>query len=474
MCILIKEFGLITTIFPRRLWCVVGGDVKQNVDPNWKGYICGKQKPGELEYDLWTGDTLARLVEEHILDEYVFHEEIRGLMRKTLAVLDQNEREPVFFYQLVEQVLFERVKSDDSLAKKLKVLRLVNLSVGVVAKWALSVKNTRPAILCAERALLVTWDFLRQHDLLNDMRAKATHFQLLQQYQLAANTYVDRVGPECQIPDGLVSWTTPAEGIEYPLRIFEVIGLFSSLGLSLIADYGHASREDIGCTANKVADLLVDLIKNNPGAVSPQYDDHATEISLGLLLLYKTDRLDAARSWLTTLWNRVLCAYAIKQYFPVCTDNYEDLLDMQFARLEPERLQHLMSISTIIVTIAEWIAILGIQQDYQPFREAVLVECTHMNLQLWYPNAATESELYRKRAGRYSGSMCISIELPEKLCDLQIVMRKRLDEGWPVFKQLSCVRHRIKALALIASRHFRTPVIPAYWQELLPSKSNSE
>ena len=39
------------------------------------------------------------------------------------------------------------------------------------------------------------------------------------------------------------------------------------------------------------------------------------------------------------------------------------------------------------------------------------------------------------------------------------------------FDALSCVAHGWPVLGLMASRHFRTPVIPAYWQDSVESSS---
>ena len=459
---------------PKKIVLCCGGILRQEVYANWTGYIDNYGSPGQVEYALWTGDTLALLIEKYFLDEYIFPQENQSLMRKALALLDQNEQEPVFFYRLIEQILFESespTNSSEKLYKKhLKILRLVSLCLGVVAKWSLDVKNTRPALLCAERVLLRTWDFLRQHELLGNTPTRKIYIHMYKQYLAVALAYTKRIRPVCIIKDGLAKYSSHAEAVEYPLRVFEVIGFLSTLGISNLNCSQDADRDEHEEGVRIAADTLVELIKNNPAALTPRYDDHAIEIALGLSLLFRTRRTDEALGWMTELYNRITLAYDLGEYFPVQSDNYEDLIDMEFGQNAPREL--LMSLSTLLPTIAEWYAIIGEQEDYAAFREAVNSRCEEVNLQLWYPDSETESWLYKKNAGYDTGMMCTSISLPEDIDELRNTMQGRLAEQISFF-QLSCIKHEFPVLGLIASRHFRTPVIPAYWQQLIPNNNGT-
>jgi len=459
---------------PKKIVLCCGGVLRQEVENNWTGYIDDNRIPGQLEYVLWTGDTLALLIEKYFLDEYLFPPENQSMMRKALALLDQNEQEPVFFYGLMEQILFGSESptnaSEKSYDTHLKILRLVSLCLGVVAKWSLDVKNTRPALLCAERVLLRTWDFLRLHELLGNTPARKIYTHLYEQYLATASAYTKRIRPVCIIKDGLANYSSHAEAVEYSLRVFEVIGFLSTLGISILNCSQDADRDEHEGGVRIAADTLVALIKNNPAALTPRYDDHAIEIALGLLLLFRTRRTDEALGWMTELCHRITLAYDLGEFFPVQSDNYEDLIDMEFGRNAPR--EQLMSLSTLLPTIAEWYAIIGEQEEYVAFREAVNSRCEAVNLQLWYPDIETESWLYKKNAGYDTGKTCYSISLPEDIDELRDTMRGRLTEQISFF-QLSCIKRDFPVLGLIASRHFRTPVIPAYWQQLIPNNNGT-
>ena len=449
---------------PKKIILCCGGILKQEVDANWKAYTEDNSKPGQLEYALWTGDKLALEIEKYFLDEYLFPKKNQSLMRKALALLDQNEQEPIFFYSLVEQILFESgLTINTSKIKHLKALRLVSLCLGVVARWSLELENTRPALLCAERTLLRTWDFLRQHGLLDHRAGRKVYVRLYEQYLEIALAYTERIRPVCLIEDGLANSSLGADTIEYPLRALEIIGFLSTFGISDLTRSYEVDRYEHEEGVHIAADTLTALIMNNPAAISPRYDDHAIEIALGLLLLFTVNYTDAALEWMKALTYRVTRAYGLGNRFPVVTDSYEDLLDMEFGR--NSRREQLMSLSTLLPTIAEWYAVIGEQGEYTSFREAVNTGCRGINLQLWYPDSETESLLYKENAGYDTGATCHSISLPEDIDVLRDTMRGRLEEQTSFF-QLSCIKHDFPALGLIASRHFRTPVIPAYWQRL--------
>ena len=452
---------------PKKIVLCCGGILKQEVDANWKGYIDSNSNPGQLEYTLWTGDKLALLVEEYFLDEYLFPQENQSLMRKALALLDQNEQEPIFFYKLVEQILFESGLPKNKLnIRHLKALRLANLCLGVVTKWALDsdVNNSRPALLCAERTLLRTWDFLKQHKLLAHKAPLRVYSRLYEQYLAIALIYAKRVRPLCLIKDGLANTSSLADVIEYPLRVFEVAGILSLLGINHAFLSNSSALEGHEDTAFVVADTLIELIENNPAATTPRYDSHAIEIALGLLLLFMTKYADVALAWMRELYLRVTWAYESGNHFPVDSDSYDDLLSMEFDRNTPR--EQLMSLSTLLPTIAEWYGIIGEQSEYEAFRKVVNYRCRKVDLQLWYPDSKSESVLYKENAGHETGRMCTSIVLPKGIDALRDTMRSRLAEQTS-FVQISCIKHNFPVLGLIASRHFRTPVIPAYWQNLI-------
>lgn len=191
---------------------------------------------------------------------------------------------------------------------------------------------------------------------------------------------------------------------------------------------------------------------------------------MGLLALIGSDHADYAAEWTETLSNHIIFAYRLGRHFPISTDSYEDLVALSSGERTDK--QSLMELSTLLPMLVEWYAILEIPA-YTSFRQAILNHCPKMELQTWYPDATTDEALYRTNAGRESGTTLSSIQLPETLEKLRswiLELRGQTD----VSGQISCVVHGLPVLGLIASRHFRTPVLPIYWQQMLSEQGSGE
>ena len=70
--------------------------------------------------------------------------------------------------------------------------------------------------------------------------------------------------------------------------------------------------------------------------------------------------------------------------------------------------------------------------------------------------------------------MYCSIKLPKEMSDLRadiIALQQKVFDA----RKLSCIQRGMPMLAFIASRHYRTPMIPFLWQDnLLRDESQAE
>lgn len=450
---------------PKKIILCCGGELKQDTGDNWKGYKARNQGDG-ISFDLWDADQLALLIEEHFLDEYLFPASNQSLMRKALSLLDQNVEEPSFFYKLVEQILFSDEISQAGKKQRLKALRLASLCLGVTVRWSVDVENTRPAVLAAERTVLRAWDFLRQQKMLDDKKALKAFRSIYFTYLDAMQLYVHRLEPLCLIEDGLSGFSGAAESLEYPLRTFEALGIIATLGINhVFLSFAPGMEDDLSTEHEELADvatrILISAIRKNNAANTPLYDEHMIEIALGAILMSMMGAQGALRSWMVDIINQIRLAYESGRYFPVATDDYDDHIDLEIGKARDKR--ELMNLSTIFPLIADWLALLNLEDDYQDFRAVIEQDFEHTNLQLWFPGEETESFLHKTNASRKTGNTFSSIKLPETIEEVRQRMAE-LVEKHDTLNSFSCVQCGLPALGLIASRHFRTPVIPAYWQ----------
>jgi hypothetical protein len=458
----------------KKIILVTGGGLKENVAQNWTNYVHEQTqihpKYGKIEFAFWGGDELAPYIEKYLLDEYLFAESSRNNLRKTIALADQNEDEPRHYYKLIEEILFSsnfpKDKKKESVVKRQKVINLLNLSLNIVFYWCKEADNLRPSLLCAERSLLRTWDWMRKLDVLECKKTVEGFQNLFFTYIKIGRTYIVKLQPHCFVRDGFFGYG--GDELEYPLRTFEVIGIIGSLGIAhcycaYFSQSEEMKREYVDQTM-AIKETIAALIENNPAGHSPRYDEHGIDIILGilgLLSLNSASHRNVVEDWVTRLGKVIIRGYQLGKYFPIASDSYEQLVALQFGQAPPK--EKLMELSTILPMLADWYVILDLDTDYLSFQEAIAKVLTSTNLQYWFPDETTDDYIYACNAGYKSGITASSIKLSESIEQHKIMITNLL-ENYNEYKHLSCFNYGFPILAIISSRHFRTPVIPVFWQ----------
>ena len=112
--------------------------------------------------------------------------------------------------------------------------------------------------------------------------------------------------------------------------------------------------------------------------------------------------------------------------------------------------------------LARWCAILDLDDTYKLLRARVEKVFPHSSMQVWYPDEQTDEVFYRGNASRTGTTLAASF--PKELAEIKTQMQKAREYVIdPV--RISCIgKNGFPLISLIASRHFRTPVMPFYWQ----------
>lgn len=445
---------------PKKIIVTTNGDLTQAVQMNWKFYTDEKTKLGEIEFDFWGGDKLSLLIEKYLFNEFLFPPFVQSYLRKTLAFIDMNDYDLSHYYQLIEEILFR--KEAQQLKEKLKVLRLLHLSLNVIFQWSQNANNLKPAFLSAERVTLRVWEWLYVYSLFEDKKI-VTEFSKIEATRYSINnTYFNKIQPYCYVRDGLTGYG--ADEIEYPLLTFEQIGILGTIGLNLIYR-SFLSPEEEHYTqlqyAQITANALVNLIQNNRSSLYPLFDEHVTDIGLGFMLLYFMGKKDELHNWLFQLIDHIILNFKFNEKFPLFSDSYDELVDVQLGNKGVE-----INSSTLLPVLLEWIVVLNDESSYIDARGAIKKLFPQLNLQIWYPDETTEPLMYHKNALFESGSMRYSIELPDSFTEFQ---RQIISETsiHGVSGNFSFLSKGYPIIGLVSSRHYRTPIFPVYWRQLI-------
>ncbi|GAB61820.1 MAG: hypothetical protein DWB56_07930 [Candidatus Jettenia sp.] len=457
-----KEYEDLT----KKIILCTNGNLKQEVELNWKGYKERSSIPNKLEYDFWNGDKLSILIEKYFFDEFLFPNEIRVNIRKSIALLGEEDYNPKYFYNLLDRILFNSDFSEEkthSIQKKRnKAFRLINLCLHVLFYWAKDSDNLKPALFVSERTILLCWEHLRKFNLTQDEKYLDYYFKIYKTFLKIANEYFLKIQANCHTLDGLSGYGT--HFIEESLLIFEQIGILSIIGIVSLQISIHEQDESLKSYINTIVSSLIALIKNNQASNSPCYDSHSIDICLAIYLLSLAGHKQFIENWIKDIISHIASSYHyVGKYFPVSTDSFDDLVSLNISnKINKEKL---MGLSTLLPILAQWCVCLDLKEAYNYIKRTIKDAFLFVNLQLWYPDEETDNYLYKTNAAYQSGSTEVRIELPDSLEELKNKFQKvQVNTIEP--NKISSLRSGIPALDLIASRHFRTPVMPFYWQRL--------
>lgn len=449
-------------LLPKKVIVCCNGELNQEVQQNWTGYQ--EQNADKAEFAFWGADKLSLYISEYFWDEYLFPESARKKIRRSLSLVGLPEYDLNHFYTLVDEILFDRKlpksKGRAQEKKRLKAIRLVHLALRILASWGEEEGNTKPSLLAAEYTLLRVWDWMRLMDLLTNTKTLREFYAIYTTYKKIAACFFNKILKHCHTREGLFGWGPGAEVVEYPIRVFEIIGIVSTFGLGQLFEYVATGNNDRKQDMQAIAETLAKVIHNNPAANSPCFDGHSIDICLGLMLLSLSGHKEIADKWIQDLTGKICFAFRIGRHFPVSTDSYDDLIALEIGQANTK--EELTSCSTIFPILAQWCAKLELKEAYKNLFENVKKVFPHSSMQIWYPDEKTDDVLYKQNASRTGTTLAIN--LPESLEEV----RCQMENVWEhVFnpEQLSCLSKKgFSIIGLIASRHFRTSVIPVYWQ----------
>jgi hypothetical protein len=458
--------------FRKKIVLATTGDLKQDTQINWDGYT--KEHSAQAAFSFWGGDQIATLLEQYMLNEHMFNAEDRTHLRKALALageLDYDRRDlHRLFHRQLGLMNGGELPTPSIKPDLVKALRIVNLSAQVFSRWSEDEGNLKQALLATERAMLWSWHRIQLEKAEDKERYYAEFGESWRGYSAVAHRYFNKLQDHFYVQDGLSGYCR--ENAEFSLIVFEQIGLVASIGLCQAFVSADEETTQVHFeNAVAIADALAALLRNNPVSGSPRLDEHVIDITLGLLLLLSTDRTSQAEDWLAELVKRADYTFKRKRNFPISTDSTDDLIESTVFDNEELRTR-LMNASWLLPTLAAWSVILKRDDLYTVIANHSRTDYPEVCLQLWHPNQDLPRHLYYWSAHCHCGESEAPIILPDTADEFRTRMRAVLESARHNIIAVSPASVTgIAAIDFVAFRHFRTPVAPFIWYQLLGAVS---
>jgi len=440
--------------------CVTfGGDVQEQVRPQLKAYI-KKNTNRKVSFEEWNGDKLASLIQSNFLREDLIPESVRSNLRKTLALLDEPEAAYGYFATLAETL--DGTFSND--AERIRAMRQLSVSLWILFSWSRELGNLECAYRASEITILHAWNIFRFFGGKNTKASEACRDALIsifQAYRQINTEYLAKIIPHLQSLHALSAAVQGGSSLDVNFKMFDLLG---RIALSGLWSYGAALQcagddkfrsDQLLAEAAGTAAGVKALISNNPVLYSPIKDDQATDIALAafLMLVNGDDRL-ALGTWLREMFQRIRLAFATNERYPCTKELYSDLLEHPVSK-EAKYRESVTNASVLYPLMA---LIATLLKDDKLFTDLASLQSeilTYSNFQLWFPDDATEDNLYTNR-DLHGISLCdLSLQSgPEELLKQ---LSAECDQS-PQLWKLSCVQQGWWQLVLVACRHYRLPI----------------
>jgi len=440
----------------KKIVLATGGDKKQEIDDNWNGYIEKYSKENEIEFDFWGGDKLAIWIEKYIFNEYIIPSEQRSLFRKTLALIGDIDYDLSDYYKFLDEILFNNELEKLNDKKILKSLRLIFLSLNIIDFWAENEDNLKKSLYASERTLLNVYHFLNKNSLQNKKHLKEIFNKLYKKHLDIQNKYFRKLYPAIKVKQGLSLYGH--DFLQESIVLFEQLGIISLQGNFHYATLINESDSSLDYINYKnIKDAIKLMIENNKGLLNPVHEEHIIDISLALHVLELWDETQFINKWIYDLLSHIDFAYQQGSYFPIDTNDFEDLVELNIG--EAKEKSEYITTSILLPTLAFWCVKLGLLENYKYIVHLSKEMYKESTLQVWFPDKDTNKFIYTEKASVESGYVFAPIEIKENISEFAKMIESLVNKNYLI----DLDNDTFPILYLVSSRHFRMPVFPHFF-----------
>jgi hypothetical protein len=366
---------------PKKIVVVTNGEYRTNTTLEMVGYFKVLAKKHRIEVDRIPGSTLAAWTVAHLLDEHILPVERRQLFRRMLANVSQPDSCQAAGRKLIDSLLSDigdltQLSKNAARKKKLQALRGIRAALSVLRVHGMAADNLLGPYRLAEYALLAVWSVM--HKQLTDGTSEVGNefgglmFEMVE----SASAYHQRMDPYYLTQDAF-AYVLP-HNLFVSRRIFDEVGRLGLQGC-FWAWHDSTTAKPTGLHAVYAQRLRL-LLKSHSGTKLPAFDDQATAIHHGLLLLAVTGHLEEAREWVHALCTRLAVAQQRRDLWPL-TCSLEEALNIRFSFEEAD--DDACSCSILIPILLTWTAVLGIDEGYEYLRSTIIPNSSWTTNNLW-------------------------------------------------------------------------------------------
>lgn len=442
----------------------LGGVVPENMERLVNGYM-NANRTATLDYQVWSGDTLTGKILDGALREELFSGELRSLLRKSAAMVEETGVSLGYFTALIDKVAQSK---EDPVAR----VRVLYLALWILFVWGRDNGNLDAPYEASELVTLCAWELLhRKIESDKGHRREASHafFEIVHLHlRIWDALYGEKVLPRAGNRHALSFAVGSVNAVDINHALFETAGRVAMGGLwRLWMEPGNGDVPRLsaktGWAAQQIANALAAMPGANPTLLSPFTDSQGIDMGLALLLLCATPSAHAnARDWTRATARRVMAAYVHHNRYPTIDGSYANLLRHPLAQTDEYR-REATSGSIVMPLLAMVAWALSDDELVLEIGSFQREKMAHSNFQTWVPNSRTEDRLWHgdRWQGSALGELVVGGDGEDMIAKLRAEAAANAD-----YRSLSAIRLEHWPVLLMACRRHRLPVPPQLWMQL--------
>jgi hypothetical protein len=448
----------------------LGGEVKETVRSQVTQFQ-QKATTDRVSFEEWNGDRLAEILLENVLGESLVPEELRVSLRKALALVDEPDVSFQNFADYLRRVSKLKSKSEK---ERLTALRQMYLGLWILYGWCQQAKNLEAAYLASERTVLHGWEMVKD-EVVPDTQKSRVQFDLIdgliRLHILILMELTDtKIVPHVRSKHALSSAVGSQNPLDVNLKLFECLARLALLGhwlLFLAEGTDKEGAEKAKASSQALLRHAMAMIQNNRTLFLPVSDKQVTAIGLvlSLALFHPSCHQDVER-WLSEMARRYDFSIRGNMRYPSVSLDYHELVDHP-KNNDEDYFKDATSGSVLLPMLYMWLTAFGCENELSLLRDLKKEKLEHCTLQLWFPDASSETHLYLN--SELHGVSLLDLELS----DDPDTLIKRVDEEaerQTGLYDLTAMKLRARPLVLIACKHYHLPIPPQFWVKgLIPS-----
>ena len=443
----------------------IGGDLHEDVRSNVEGYISKNERDG-ISFDIWNGDKLSDLLISGVLRDHALPKTWRSDFRKSVSLVDEPEASFRYFRSFVNSIADLCKPTRPS---RLTAVRQIYVGLWTLFVWARGASNTESGYLSSEYAVLVGWSLVKDH---LDGKSKAARqlrqsmCRLIELHGGIADDYFESyVEPRAKILHGLSAAVPSQASLDVNLRMFDLLGRLGMRGIwhcHMAERVSEVGTEDGKLSVQRrlrhIAQIITNMISNNPILNTPIKDDHAIDVNIACLFLRGVGCIQFIKDWIRRIAHATRYAFQTDGPYPCVHRDYRDLVE--HPRDEAGYRERATAGSIMVPTLAMWAAIADDPDTLEMLAEFTSGPYKHSTLQLWYPGDDSEEHFYRGSADHGLAATGIKVV---RSCGAMVASIAAECTASSAFRSLSAIRRGLWPLVILACRHHRMPVPPHFW-----------